>query len=67
MIQLHTVAETARILACKRWFVYDAIKRRELAHVRFGRTIRIRETDIADFVARRRAPVVANRDVSCNY
>ena len=53
-VQLLTIAQAAERLALSRRTVERLIERRELRAVRFGRSVRVTERELAAFVAARR-------------
>lgn len=57
-----TPKEAGTILRIGRSALYEWITRRDLPHYRFGRAIRIKKTDLADFIEQGRVPSRAELD-----
>ena len=49
-----TASDVSRILGISHSAVYAILRRGEMVHYRFGRSIRIRAQDLADYMARNR-------------
>lgn len=51
MQELLNIAETAQLLRCSRGSIYKRISRRQIPHIRIGRTILFRRQTLEKFLA----------------
>jgi excisionase family DNA binding protein len=56
--ELLSVAEAAAQIRRKRWFIYDEIKKRKLAHYVVGGRCCISQSDLDAYIARSRVPAL---------
>jgi len=61
--QMLSVAEAAKELNRNRWFVYDEINRKRIAHYRIGGKIAVSQRDLDDYVARSRVAALGEKKI----
>ena len=61
MPKFHSLVEVGDILSATIYFVRDEIERNRLIAHRFGRRLKVSETDLADYLARCRGAQIQHR------
>lgn len=60
MIETLNAGEAARALGISKWSIYEAVRRREIPHVRFGRRVLFRKESLLAWLDEREAASMAS-------